>query len=335
MNGEGTRVFSGSDEELRELAQVLATGNLVAMPTETVYGLAANALDVAACRKIFEVKGRPLIDPLIVHVTGPDHAAKLADINGAAAKLMERFWPGPLTIVLRKHAILPDIISAGLPTVALRCPRHPLARKLLFACGLPLAAPSANRFGYVSPTCVEHVVAGLGGRIGYVLDGGPCSIGLESTIVGMADPEKPVLFRPGAISREELSEALGVEVALPKPHLDNAPADAPGMLKRHYSPLTPLVLFDDHSETPVGTETTGGAVVFFARPQDALPSWAVGREIFWFSENGDAGEAARNVFSLLRLLDGRGYPRIFVQRAPASGIGEAINDRLGRAAARS
>jgi L-threonylcarbamoyladenylate synthase len=336
MNGVGTKVFTGSDGELRELAQVLSGGGLVAIPTETVYGLAANALDEVACRRIFEVKGRPLIDPLIVHVTGLEHAAKLAEINAAAAKLMERYWPGPLTIVLKKHAILPDIISAGLPTVALRCPRHPLARKLLFACGLPLAAPSANRFGYVSPTCAEHVLTGLGGRIGYILDGGPCSIGLESTIIGMANPENPVLFRPGAISREELSDALSVQVVLPTPHKDHSPAAAPGMLKRHYSPRTPLVLFDDPSQPPAGADIAGGAVVFFARPSGAIPAWASGREIFWLSDSGDVSDAAQNMFALLRLLDGRDYPCVFFQRAPSlGGICEAINDRLGRAAAQA
>lgn len=328
------RVVTGTDADMGELARTLSSGNLVAIPTETVYGLAANALDSAACRRIFEVKGRPLIDPLIVHVTGPDHAARLAEINEKAAELMARFWPGPLTIVLKKRDILPDIISAGLPTVALRCPRHALARKLLLTCGLPLAAPSANRFGYVSPTCVEHVVAGLGDRIDYVLDGGPCAIGLESTIIGMADPDHPVLFRPGAISREELADALGMEVAMPKPHEDNAPADAPGMLKRHYSPRTPLTLFDDADVSPVVIDGTNEAVVFFAHPEGTLPDWTKGRELFWFSESGKSEEAARNVFSLLRTLDEKKFAKIYVQRAPQGGIGEAINDRLGRAAAR-
>jgi L-threonylcarbamoyladenylate synthase len=334
-NSQRIRILSGTEEDLRVLSLAIASGNPVAFPTETVYGLAANAFDPDACKRIFEVKGRPLIDPLIVHVTGPDHAAKLAEINPQAASLMARFWPGPLTIVLKKNPILPDIISAGLPTVALRCPRHPVARKLLFACGLPLVGPSANRFGYVSPTSVEHVVAGLGDRIDFVLDGGPCAIGLESTIVGMADPAHPVLFRPGAISREELSLALGVEVAQPKPHKDNAPADAPGMLKRHYSPKTPLTLFDDAAVSPVAQPNAANeAVVFFARPRGELPPWAAGKEIFSFSESGKSEEAARNVFSLLRALDEKKFARIYVQRAPNGGIGEAINDRLGRAAAR-
>jgi L-threonylcarbamoyladenylate synthase len=335
LQAQRIRRMGGSDEELRVLSEALRAGNLVAIPTETVYGLAANALDPAACRRIFEVKGRPLIDPLIVHVTGEAHARKLAQVNDSAATLMARFWPGPLTIVLQRLEVVPGIISAGLPTVALRCPSHPLTRRLLELCGLPLAAPSANRFGYVSPTCAAHVEAGLGDRIDYVLDGGPCEIGLESTIVGLADPAHPVLYRPGAISREELAAALGVPVALPAPRHDDGPADAPGMLSRHYSPRTRLELFDsaeDAGRTPV--EGAKEAVVFFTRPAEAVPAWAVGAELFWFSESGQGSEAAHNVFALLRTLDEGGYGRIWVQKAPSGGIGDAINDRLSRAAAK-
>ena len=329
------RRMTGTDEELHVLADALRAGNLVAIPTETVYGLAANALDEAACRRIFEVKGRPLIDPLIVHVTGIEHAEKLAEVSDAARALMERYWPGPITFVMKRRSVVPDIISAGLPTVALRCPRHPLTRKLLSMCGLPLSAPSANRFGYVSPTCAEHVITGLGDRIDYVLDGGPCDIGLESTIVGLADPENPVLFRPGAISRKELSEVLGREVALPERRVDSGPMDAPGMLSRHYSPKTPLTLFDGGA-IPARDSSADGreAVVLFAHP-DVAPLWTSGAEVFWFSESGQPMEAARNVFSLLRNLDSGGYSRIYAERSPLGGIGEAINDRLGRAAATS
>jgi L-threonylcarbamoyladenylate synthase len=332
-NGQRIRVLDGSEANLRLLAGVLASGNLVAIPTETVYGLAANALDEAACRRIFSVKGRPLIDPLIVHVTGPDHAEKLAHLNDAARLLMAKFWPGPLTIVLKKHPGVPDILSAGLPTVALRCPCHPITRRLLQISGLALAAPSANRFGYVSPTRVEHVVAGLGDRIDYVLDGGPCEIGLESTIVGLADPERPVLFRPGAISREELGAVLGREVALPVPHRDGAPADAPGMLKRHYSPNTRVSLFENGSALAF-PQSVGkkAALVHFARP--AHDTDFAGPAVFWLSESGRGEEAARNVFDLLRRLDALGYEEIFIEKAPAGGIGDAINDRLTRAAAR-
>jgi L-threonylcarbamoyladenylate synthase len=333
-NGQRIRILDGSEANLRLLAGALASGNLVAIPTETVYGLAANALDEAACRRIFSVKGRPLIDPLIVHVTGPAHAEKLAFLNDKAVLLMEKFWPGPLTIVLKKRPHVPDLLSAGLPTVALRCPRHPLTRRLLQISGLALAAPSANRFGYVSPTRVEHVVAGLGERIDYVLDGGPCDIGLESTILGLADPEKPVLFRPGAISREVLSVALGRPVALPMPReTDAAPADAPGMLKRHYSPNTRVTLFD-HGANLAFPASVGkkAAIVYFTRP--SYETDVAGPAVFWLSESGRGEEAARNVFDLLRRLDGMGYEGIFIEKAPEGGIGDAINDRLTRAAAR-
>ena len=328
------RRLDGSEENLTLLAQTLVAGNLVAIPTETVYGLAANALDEAACRRIFSVKGRPLIDPLIVHVTGREHAEKLAEVNDAALLLMEKFWPGPLTIVLRRRAIVPGIVSAGLPTVALRCPRHPLTRRLLQISGLALAAPSANRFGYVSPTRVEHVEAGLGDRIDYVLDGGPCDIGLESTIVGLADPAHPILYRPGAISRTELSAALGVAVALPEPKKEaDAPADAPGMLKRHYSPNTTVLLFENGAALAFSPSLAKrAAMVYFARP--SLSDDLAGPAVFWLSESGRPEEAARNVFDLLRRLDTMGYSHIFIEKAPEGGIGDAINDRLARASAR-
>jgi L-threonylcarbamoyladenylate synthase len=338
MDGFSQRIrrMTGSDEDLRVLAEALRAGNLVAIPTETVYGLAANALDAAACRRIFEVKGRPLIDPLIVHVTGIGHAESLAEVNPDARALMERYWPGPITFVLKRKSVVPDIVSAGLPTVALRCPNHPLTQKLLRFCGLPLVGPSANRFGYVSPTCAEHVENGLGDRIDYVLDGGPCNVGLESTIVGMADPEHPVYFRPGAISREELSKVLGREVALPKKRVDSGPMDAPGMLSRHYSPRTPLTLFNT-DRVPERSMTSGAkeAAILFQHPADGVPSWTKGADVFWFSESGQPTEAARNVFALLRKLDESGYSRIYAERSPSGGIGDAINDRLGRAAATS
>ncbi|MFA5257866.1 MAG: L-threonylcarbamoyladenylate synthase [Opitutales bacterium] len=338
MNNESPRIrrYTGTGPQMQELADALRSGNLVAIPTETVYGLAANALDPAACRRIFEVKGRPLIDPLIVHVTGVEHARRLAEVGPEAELLMERFWPGPLTLVMRKRAVVPDIVSAGLPTLALRCPRHPLTRRLLELCGLPLAAPSANRFGYVSPTRAEHVEAGLGDRIDFVLDGGPCDIGLESTIIGLADPERPVLFRPGAISREELAAALGRSVALPPARGadDVGPVDAPGMLSRHYSPRTALHIFSAGERPGIGS--VGGdlvALVFFARPAPESSLWGAGAEVFWLSESGLPAEAARNVFALLRRLDEGRFSAIWMERAPAGGLGDAINDRLDRAAA--
>ncbi len=337
--GLRVRTYGGSEAELALLARVLREGGLVAIPTETVYGLAAHALDPDACRRIFEVKGRPLIDPLIVHVSGPAQADELADVNTFARRLMAAFWPGPLTIVLPRRPLVPDIVTAGLGTVALRCPRHPLARELLRVSGLPLAAPSANPFGYVSPTSAAHVIDGLGGRIGHLLDGGPCEIGIESTIVDLCEPARPVLLRPGAVGPAALGGVLGVEVQTAKAaqaKLPDAPARAPGMLERHYSPRTPLTLFGPGAGDELAhlLKAGGGgrtAVVHFAREGAARSR---GCDVFWLSEDGSPEAAARHVFALLRQLDAGDYNAIFCERAPAGELGDAINDRLSRAAAK-
>lgn len=333
--GLRVRTYDGSGGDLALLAQALRGGELVAIPTETVYGLAANALDAAACRRIFEVKGRPLIDPLIVHVRDLDHAAELADVNEAARALAGKFWPGALTFVLPRHPVVPDIVTAGLPTVAVRCPGHPLARALLRECGLPLAAPSANPFGYVSPTTARHVIQSLGDRIQHLLDGGPCEIGLESTIIDLADPAHPVLLRPGAVTAAAIADVLGVEVNRPAPALADAPARAPGMLERHYSPRTPLELFDHGSRPEAGESASGAprAIIYFTRAT-AADAGDVAADVFWLSEDGSLESAARHIFALLRRLDAGAYDLVFIERAPEGGLGDAINDRLQRAARR-
>ncbi|HWA07830.1 MAG TPA: L-threonylcarbamoyladenylate synthase, partial [Opitutaceae bacterium] len=206
------RILRGTPRNLARLAAALRRGELVAVPTETVYGLAANALDARACRRIFRAKGRPAHDPLIVHLATTDELAQVAVPNASALKLARKFWPGPLTMVLPKTSAVPAVVSAGRPSVAVRQPSHPLFRRLLRLSGVPLAAPSANAFGYVSPTTAAHVQAGLGRRIGYILDGGPSAIGLESTIVDLRDPRKPRLLRPGAITRAQLERVLGRSV---------------------------------------------------------------------------------------------------------------------------
>ena len=207
------RILKGTPRNLELLARRLRAGDIVGVPTETVYGLAADALNPTACRKIFEAKGRPVSDPLIVHLHSLHDLAKVAVANSAALKLAETFWPGPLTLVLPKLEVVPSIVSAGLPSVAVRVPAHPLFRRLLKLVGRPLAAPSANPFGYISPTTAEHVRSGLGTKIRYILDGGASGIGLESTIVDLRNPAKPRLLRPGAITREQLTETLGCAVA--------------------------------------------------------------------------------------------------------------------------
>ncbi len=322
--GLRVRTQSGDDASIAFLAERLRAGELVAIPTETVYGLAANAHDPQACRRIFEVKGRPLLDPLIVHVSGLAQASEVARLNEAAESLARAFWPGPLTLVLPRQGLVEDIVTASLPTVAVRSPRHPLARKLLEVAQIPLAAPSANPFGYVSPTTAQHVIDGLGERIDHVLDGGPCEIGLESTIVDLSDPENPVILRLGAITADNISRVLNKAVTVRPQAAPGAPVNAPGMLERHYSPNTALLLFDD-APPP---RQDGDATIYFTRPSQPEPN------AYWFTESASLEEAARNIFSLLRRLDSAGYKRIHCQRAPGHGLADAINDRLQRAAAK-
>jgi len=325
------RIYSGTPRNLARLAGVLRSGGLVAVPTETVYGLAANALDAGACRKIFRVKRRPSTDPLIVHIRSLAELPRLAHVNANALKLAKAFWPGPLTLVLPKTGVVPSVVSAGRSSVAVRMPAHPLFRRLLRLAGLPLAAPSANPFGYVSPTSADHVRAGLGARISHILDGGSCRVGLESTIVDLRDPEHPRLLRPGAITRAELERVLGRPVARPGPAgRANAAQLAPGLLKRHYSPNTPIVLHERLGRADVAAGKPGEAWVFLAKPPGAR-----GGEIFWLDARGDLRGVARRLFALLRRLDHAGFTTLHFE-CPASdeGLAQAINDRLRRAAAR-
>jgi L-threonylcarbamoyladenylate synthase len=325
------RLFSGTPRNLARLAAALRAGKLVAVPTETVYGLAANALDPHACARIFRAKGRPTTDPLIVHLQDASDLDTYAVVHAAARRLAAAFWPGPLTLVLEKRAIIPDLVSAGLPSVALRVPAHALFRRLLRLTGRPLAAPSANPFGYVSPTTAEHVRAGLGARIPYILDGGPCPVGLESTIVDVRDPAQPCLLRPGAVTRHQLEHVLGVPVALGKRTAAPGAAQlAPGLLRRHYSPRTPVVLHDRLSPPSSLRLSPREAWIYLARPAGPL-----GPQIHWFDPRGDLRGVARRLFAVLRRLDSAGYRRLHVERAPdTDGLAHAINDRLARAAAR-
>ncbi len=327
------RIYRGTPHNLARLAGALRRGELVAAPTETVYGLAANALDARACRRIFRAKGRPQSDPLIVHIHDHAQLAELAVPNAAAEELASAFWPGPLTIVLPKRAIVPSIVSAGLSSVAIRMPAHRLFRRLLALAGVPLAAPSANPFGYVSPTSAEHVRAGLGRRIAYILDGGECRIGLESTIVDLRDPAAPRLLRPGAITRRDLERVLGKRVlagpAVKRSAAPTAPQIAPGLLKRHYSPRTPAVLHERIPTADAARSRADEAWLFLARPAGVR-----GENIFWLDAQGDLAPAARRLFHTLRRIDERGFRLIHLERAQGDGLADAINDRLSRAAAR-
>ena len=216
MNPRAARIYRGTPRNLARLAARLRAGELVAVPTETVYGLAADAFNARACRKIFQAKGRPSSDPLIVHLASARELAQVAVPNAAALRLAKKFWPGPLTLILPKTGAVPGEVTAGLDSVAVRVPAHPLFRRLLRLTGRPLAAPSANPFGYVSPTTAEHVRQGLGRKINHILDGGPARVGLESTIVDLRDPRRPRLLRPGGISRQELERALGCPLVTPR-----------------------------------------------------------------------------------------------------------------------
>jgi L-threonylcarbamoyladenylate synthase len=330
MTPRATRILRPTPANLNRLARVLQRGGIVGVPTETVYGLAANALSAPACRKIFQAKGRPATDPLIVHVAHRRQLAELCDVNPAAERLMRAFWPGPLTLVLPKHATVPDVVTSGRPSVAVRMPAHRVFRTLLRRTGLPLAAPSANPFGYVSPTTAAHVVDGLNGKVGFVLDGGASRIGLESTIVDVRDPAHPVLLRPGAITAAMLSRVLGVKVKRPAAQAAASASRkgqlAPGMLLQHYSPHTPVTLYERIDFTPAPGEA---ALLLRARPRGRSHS-----RIFCLSPSGNLAQMAKRLFAQLRTLDHGGYRHIHVELARGHGIAEAINDRLRRAAAK-
>ncbi len=332
------KILRGTTRNLALLSRVLARGGVVAVPTETVYGLAGDALNVRACKKIFEAKGRPSHDPLIVHIASLSQLDVLAERSPAATRLAKVFWPGPLTLVLPKKNVVPDIVTSGKTSVALRMPRHRLFRALLKRCGKPLAAPSANPFGYISPTTAAHVMDGLGKCISYILDGGPCGIGVESTIVDLRDPARPAILRPGGISAAQISKVLGRSVApatkAKSTSLAEAAAIAPGMLARHYSPRTAVVLHRRLTAKRAQRVPQDEACVFLYRPAQR-GSASLAKNVFWLAEKpqGLAG-VARHLFARLRTLDQAAWKAIHIELAPGrDGLAAAINDRLRRAAA--
>ncbi|MBL9198969.1 MAG: threonylcarbamoyl-AMP synthase [Opitutaceae bacterium] len=328
------RIHRGKAGALVSLARRLRAGELVAVPTETVYGLAGDALNAVACAAIFRAKGRPAADPLIVHLHSARQLGLVCVPNAAALRLARAFWPGPLTLVLPKTAVVPSIVTAGRNSVAVRVPRHPLFRRLLRLAGTPLAAPSANPFGYISPTTAEHVRAGLGKKISHILDGGPAAIGVESTIVDLRDPRRPVLLRPGAITAAQIARVLRVPVAEPRASAEKENQRgllAPGRLARHYSPRTPVTL---HRKISAGALCAARADEAFLLQRRPRPGAASGSNVFWLDAQGRLPGVARRLFALLRRLDARGFARIHAELAPELGLGRAVNDRLRRAAAR-
>ena len=319
-----TRIIAADPRASAEAARCLAAGGLVAFPTETVYGLGADATDGTAVARLYAAKGRPAFNPLIAHVADIAAARSLAVFDAAAERLAAAFWPGPLTLVLPRHpqCAVAELATAGLDSIAVRVPDHPVARDILRALGRPVVAPSANRSGHVSPTTAAHVMADLRGRIDLIVDGGAASVGVESTIVACLD--HPMLLRPGGLARAEIERVLGAPLAEAPPETGDGDAPlAPGMLASHYAPKARLRL--DATDVRAGE----ALLAFGPPPVDA------GRAVHMLnlSVERDPVEGAANLFSHLRALDSANVPTIAVMPIPHEGLGEAINDRLARAAA--
>lgn len=310
-------------QNIKEAIRILSEGGLVAIPTETVYGLAGNALDVSAVLSIFEAKRRPSFDPLIIHSTQDKIFSWVKDVPEKAQRLAEACWSGPLTLVLPKADCIPFEVTSGLETVGVRVPDHPLTLALLQEIDFPLAAPSANPFGYISPTTAQHVQDQLGDAIPMILDGGSCEVGIESTIVGFESGE-PCIYRLGGISVEAIEAIIGpVQV---KVNMASNPR-APGQLKSHYAPQKPLLLKE---QIDIEEDNPDTAYLLFSEPVSGVPE---GRQ-FFLSDKGDLFVAAARLYAQLRALDQSQYKRIIAQLLPESGLGRAINDRLQRAAVR-
>ncbi|WP_291850454.1 L-threonylcarbamoyladenylate synthase [Bradyrhizobium sp.] len=323
--GLQTQILPAGEAAVAAAARILAAGGLVAFPTETVYGLGADATNAAAIASLYQAKGRPAFNPLIAHVGDLAAARRIARFDAAALALAAAFWPGPLTLVLPKApgCAVADLMTAGLETIAVRIPAHPVARDILRAFGGPVAAPSANLSGHVSPTTAAHVASDLSGRIDLIVDGGAVAVGVESTIVGCFD--QPMLLRPGGLPRAEIERVLGRALLAPP---DDADSDseqplAPGMLASHYAPRA-RVRLDAVSLEP------GEALLAFG--SDAMAGIDAAAAVMNLSPRGDIDEAAANLFGHLRALDSKGVGTIAVMPVPEQGLGEAINDRLRRAA---
>ena len=315
-------IYPATDITIQQAAEALKQGSVVAFPTETVYGLGTNAFDRLAVASIFAIKERPHFDPLIVHVNSLSMVSMVAAaIPCAAMKCMEKFWPGPLTIVLPKKDDIPDIVTAGLATVAIRMPLHPVALRLIELAGVPVAAPSANPFGYLSPTTAQHVAMQLGNKVAMILDGGKCSVGVESTIIKIENDEINVL-RYGGIPVEEIERTTGLAVTS-----HTTTIEAPGQLPYHYAPQTKIVLVSDIMSVP--DDATSGLLLFKKRD---IPYTSI--HIMYLSDEGDMRQAAGNLFSCLHALDAMKLKVIYAEQVEEVGLGRAIMDRLKKAQAR-
>jgi L-threonylcarbamoyladenylate synthase len=324
QTGLTTAILPAGEAAVAAAARALAGGGLVAFPTETVYGLGADATNAAAIARLYQAKGRPAFNPLISHLGDLAAARAVGRFDATALRLAETFWPGPLTLVLPRAAdcAVAELATAGLETIAIRIPSHPVARAILRVFGGPVVAPSANLSGHVSPTTAAHVKADLEGRIDLIVDDGPVAVGVESTIVGCF--EEPMLLRPGGLPREEIERVLGRALAQPPADAgsDSAQPLAPGMLASHYAPRTRVRL------NATGVEA-GEALLAFGAPAPGANGAAA---VMNLSPRGDLDEAAANLFGYLRALDAARATAIAVMPVPEEGLGEAINDRLRRAA---
>lgn len=315
-----TEIVKANEESLNKAAFVIRKGGLVAFPTETVYGLGACALNSEAVARIFEVKQRPFFDPIIVHIADFRDVERLClKVDDKEKVLIKKFWPGPLTLVLPKSDVVPDIVTAGLPTVAVRMPSHPVALQLIKKAEIPVAAPSANLFGYLSPTLAEHVAEQIGKEIDLIIDAGKCPIGVESTVLDLS--EEPIILRVGGLPIEEIEEVIGIV----KVSTVSKSPRSPGQLPHHYSPRTPIKIVEGKNITiPEGTK----AGLLALKPPKGKTPFVVTEVL---SKSGNLREAATNLFSCLYRLDKSGVDIIYAERVPEIGLGRAIMDRLRKA----
>lgn len=323
------RLSAADADDVKQAADILRHGGLVAFPTETVYGLGANAMDAEAVRRIFAAKDRPTWDPMIVHIASRDALPLVAArVPEKCLRLADAFFPGPLTLLLPRSTNIPPEVTAGRDTVGVRMPGHEIARRLIAESGVPIAAPSANRFGHVSPTTAEHVLADLDGRIDAVLDGGSCTVGVESTVLD-ALSEPPRILRQGCITKERIEEVIG-PVEVYQPPVSAAPPEslpAPGVGLRHYAPLTRLVLIEG------GEEAMQLEAARHVRPGSLLPNgWNVRGTFFEWGKWGDWDMLAQRLYAGLRWLDGQNADAILAPLPPAEGLGNTLRDRLFKAA---
>ena len=323
---------------IAEAAESIRNGGLVAFPTETVYGLGANALDVNAVGQIFTAKGRPAADPLIVHLSGLDQITRVVrSVSPAAQTLAETFWPGPLTLILPKQPAVPDLVTSGLDSVAVRVPNHPVALALIKSAGVPIAAPSANRFGHTSPTTARHVLHDLDGRINIILDGGSTSIGVESTVLDVST-FPPRILRPGGVTREMLEALIGPVTVLGQRKKPEPGLPSPGLLEKHYAPRAEMVLFsgDNARKTLAayltGQKAAGRKVGVLAADEDAEALENAGAVVYRLGP--DLNSIARAIYAGMRWLDRQGVDVILCRDFGEGGLGLAIRDRLSRAASK-